>query len=1154
MTTSEPPPFRLTDELPAGVTLLEASAGTGKTHTIAALAVRYLAEGVPIDQLLVVTFTRSATGELRARVRQRLVTAEAALRAAIAGGTRAHSPAGDDELVCLLRAGDPEEVCGRQRALAAALADFDAATITTIHGFCEHVLAGLGTAADSGRDLRFVEDLDYLVDEVVDDLYLRKALSSESLAFSRDEARQIVAAALANRDALIEPSAAGRGTTPALRSSLAGRGRDEVLRRARHAGLIGYDDQLARLRDTLSGPSSAVAVRRLRSRYSVVLVDEFQDTDPVQWDIFRIAFASQGLPLLLIGDPKQAIYSFRGADVWAYLAAAAASERQFTLRTNWRSDQPLLDAMDALLADATLGHPNIAYRQVTAAPGHRESGLRDAPSAVPLRLRLLHRADGLVEITKKMNLAQVGSAREVIAADVAGDIVSLLSSGGTLRREPGGPTPVVPGDLAVLVRTNHEATIIHQALDDVAVPAVIAGGGSVFSTPAAGAWLTLLEALEQPAATMRAKAAALTPFAGWNAGQLVDATDGDIDDLQATLHRWAGLLGTRGVAALSETMAGEVGLVARELACVGGERRLTDLRHVAELLHAEALSSGAGARALTAWLDDRVSEAGTDTTLEERSRRLESDAAAVQIQTIHRSKGLEYPIVYLPFLWGARSDNEPLPVYHNGDRGDRRSIDVGGEHADGYERHRMLAGDERRGEDLRQAYVALTRAQHQLVVWWATGMETKSSPLARLLLGRQGNGSISTRPAQVPRSDDEVEARMRELAARVPGRISVERVGRRRGVPWQEVPVDGRSLGISTLDRPLDTVWRRSSYTAITAASHGAGGEPVVTSETEHPGVTDESSEVMDASPEETHRAGRLPDSSEGDTGGVPRADLEAVPSPMADLPTGAGFGIAVHAVCEEVDFAAPDLGSALAERVGEVVGRQGAEAGHPDPAALADALRSVIDTPLGPLAGGRRLRDVSRRDRLDELGFELPLVGGDTPTGRLAVADITACLREWLPPDDPLVGYPDRLEDPVVAQALRGYLTGSIDLVARVPGRPQAGPRHLIVDYKTNWLAPRGEALTAWHYRPARLAEAMTAGHYPLQAVLYSVALHRYLRWRMAGYDPARHLGGVLYLFVRGMCGPATPVVDGVPCGVFSWNPPAGMTVALSDLVDVGA
>jgi exodeoxyribonuclease V beta subunit len=210
--------------------------------------------------------------------------------------------------------------------------------------------------------------------------------------------------------------------------------------------------------------------------------------------------------------------------------------------------------------------------------------------------------------------------------------------------------------------------------------------------------------------------------------------------------------------------------------------------------------------------------------------------------------------------------------------------------------------------------------------------------------------------------------------------------------------------------------------------------------------------------------------------------------------------------------------------------------------------LRAALETPLGPLTGGLRLADVARADRLDELAFELPLAGGDRPSGRVTLDAIAAALDAHLPPGDPLAGYAARLRDPALRRTVRGYLTGSIDLVARV------GEGYVVADYKTNWLAAPGEPLTAWQHRPAALAAEMERAHYGLQALLYTVALHRYLRWRLRGYDPGRHLAGVLYLFVRGMRGADTPIVDGTPCGVFAWRPPAALVTALSELLEDGA
>jgi exodeoxyribonuclease V beta subunit len=246
----------------------------------------------------------------------------------------------------------------------------------------------------------------------------------------------------------------------------------------------------------------------------------------------------------------------------------------------------------------------------------------------------------------------------------------------------------------------------------------------------------------------------------------------------------------------------------------------------------------------------------------------------------------------------------------------------------------------------------------------------------------------------------------------------------------------------------------------------------------------------------------------------------------------------------EETDFAAPDLDAELAARIAEVQGLRSVDVGPV--AALAAGLRAVIETPLGPVLGGASLRAVSRGDRLDELGFELPLAGGDRPNGWLTVQRIAAILREHTAGDDPFRAYAERLADPRLRQSVRGYLTGSLDLVLRVAGRD--GPRFAVLDYKTNWLGAPDEALTAWHYRPEALQAEMLRHHYVLQALLYAVALHRFLRWRLPGYDPSRHLAGVAYLFVRGMTGPDAPAADGTPAGVFAWTPPPGLVPALSD------
>jgi exodeoxyribonuclease V beta subunit len=1064
--------FDVCGPLPTGVTVLEASAGTGKTYAIAALAARYIADGIPLDELLLVTFTRMATGELRERVRQRLVATERGLRTGEG-----------DEVVQLLADGPPDVVATRRANLSRALADFDAATIATTHGFCQEVLAGLGVAGDVERDSQFVEDVTDLAGQVVDDLYVRRFHNEENPPISRDEAGRIARIAIENPVAPIEPSDADG--VPAMRARLAEAVRRELKRRKERAGLITYDDLLTRLNDTLHGPAGEVGVRRLRERYRVVLVDEFQDTDPVQWRILRRAFAGGDSTLVLIGDPKQAIYAFRGADVYAYLDAAKTAGARHDLTVNWRSDQGLIDAYDALFGGAKLGHEGIVYLPVRAT----EANQKPRMSGTPLRVRLVHRDEPSVRTTPR-GYAGVGSARDHIATDLAADIVDLLNSGA-----------VRPGQVAVLVQTNRTAALIRDALDAVDVPAVINGAGSVFGTDPARDWLSLLEALERPTSLPRAHAAALTPFLGWSAERVATATDEDWEAVHQRLHDWAGVLRLRGVASLAETIALGEGLPERILTRVDGERDLTDLRHVAELLHAEQL----GTTALVGWLRRRIAEAGQDTGDEDRSRRLESDEEAVQVLTVHRSKGLEFPVVYYPYLWEPSFIPTGVPVaFHDPDAGDRRTIDVGLEGPD-FDRHKRQELVEQRGEDLRLAYVALTRAQHQAVVWWAAAWNSRDSALGRLLFAREADGTVPPTARDTP-SDEAAWARFEALRDEAPGCIAVERSTLGMPVAWSGQLREPADLAAARFDRSLDQLWRRTSFSDISA---GAGNlapsaqssfEARVGSEPEETSVTDE--------PEgpSTTAAGELP---------------------LASMPAGVQVGTFVHRVLEAIDFAAPDLDAELTEAIAAVQARRPVDLG--DQAAVVAGLRAAIEAPF---VDGVRLRDLARADRLDELDFELPLVGGDRPTGQLELEAIADVLRAH---GDPL-GYADRLADPALRSSVRGYVTGSIDLVARL------GDRFAVVDYKTNWLGGPGEELTAWHYRPEALAAEMVRGHYGLQALLYTVALHRYLRWRLAGYDPDRHLAGVFYMFLRG-----------APAGVFEWRPSGALVTALSDVLEMG-
>ena len=1154
----DPQPFDVCGELPTRTTVLEASAGTGKTYTIAALAARYLAEGVvELSELMMITFGRMATNELRMRVRERLVQVDRDLSVAESGAESAGTGSTDimptdsmDDVSRLLCTGSEAELRLRRRRIRAALADFDAATIATTHEFCQTMLDELGVLGDREPDATFTDTLTDLTHEVASDCYLQLfAADPVQPPFTFDEAVAIAHQVINDDTLALVPVPADTGddherSEATVRYRFAEQVREQLAIRKARRRLYSYSDMLTRLQQTLHDPTvGELAVARLRDRYAVVLVDEFQDTDPVQWDILRTAFDGHAT-LILIGDPKQAIYAFRGADVYSYLQAVTEADTVRTLGTNWRSDQALVSALDTLIGGVALGDSQITVRPVTA--HHQQRRLQASHDQLagdgqvdrqlaPVRIRYQPYEPG-------PDLPRVAGLRTTITRDLVADIAELLSSralitDGERRR------PVRPGDVAVLVRRNVRGEEIRDALAAQQIPAVVLGANSVYAGDLGRQWLTLLTALEQPRQAA-VRAVALTDFVGWTMAELATADDDRLTQLSAMIRSWSRVLSQRGVASLLELITTETRLAERVLSANGGERRLTDLRHIGQSLHAAAVSSQLGIGALIDWLRQRIDEA-QNTVLDDRSRRLETDTESVQILSVHRSKGLEFPIVYLPDLWDRYQpgrDNGKLLRLHEPHVSPRTGsagtagglvLDVGGAGGPGRRERLAQAQQEDGGDDLRLAYVAFTRAQLQVVTWWMPSVNTPSSALQRFLFRSRSSGSSEPADRYEVGADPGL---LPELSVGATGgAFSIEPIEDRRIADWlpeQELPA---VLNRRHFDREVDLDWRRTSYSSLTAAAHG--------SEVAAAGVSSEAEVVKED--DESPVAESLAELG----GGAEHGDDPI--SPMAELPMGAAFGTVVHEILEQVDPRADDLAAALQTQAAEELSRLPAQPMTAEE--LAAGILPPMQTPLGPLADDLRLCDIASTDRLAELTFELPLAGGNRPLSQVRLGDLAPLLRSQLPPDDPLIDYPDLLAQPLLAdQPLRGYLNGSIDAVLRVGDR--SSPRYLVVDYKTNWLGDLDQRpLRVSAYRPSLLPVAMSHAHYPLQALLYAVALHRYLRWRQPGYRAEDQLGGVLYLFLRGMAGADTPREDDVPCGVFSWRPPASLIVALSDLLDHG-
>ncbi|MCL2315924.1 MAG: UvrD-helicase domain-containing protein [Actinomycetia bacterium] len=1097
MTTREAAVFDITGPLPEGTTVLEASAGTGKTYAIAALALRYVAEGRHrLEDVLMITFGRQATSELRSRVYQRFQTARAALRDAARGVPP------DDAVDRLLATGEAAEVAERIARIDEALGRFDEATIDTTHAFCARMLDQLGLLADHDATARTGEDdLAQLIDDVVADTYLRQ-FRDDAAPPPLDDVRAVARTALWQAHLPLADTPAVPGWD---RRAFIVAARAEFERRRRAARLIDYDDLLWQLATALDDPATgSVARERLARAHPVVLVDEFQDTDPVQWRILARAFAGRGV-LVLIGDPKQSIYGFRGADVDAYAAAVRQADQVWTLGTNYRSDAPVVAGVAVLFAGANLGTPDapIAVPAVTAHRPTSGLGVRLGPGDT---VRTAYAQAVQVRRVRSERPLAIGEARQIITADVVGQVAALLEPGRFALGEPGRWRDLRANDIAVLVSTNARGDALRTALSDAGLPAVFCGQVSVFETDAATAWQQFLDALVDPR-TDRIAVALLTPLVGLTAADLATLDASAHLALVEELRGYARTIDDVGVTGVFGAVSHRHALLPRLLGRPGGERLVADLRHLAELLGARAHARPGTVAALSDWLRARRARSA-ERPGADRARRLETDADAVQVMTVHAAKGLQFPVVLLPQAAdrGVRQpQGEPFVVRGEG----TWALDPGSSIAPSdpwgpppddasaarWSRHLREAD----AEALRMLYVAATRARSRVIAWWAsTKVNTEHSGLGQL---------AHTHPAGFdPASVDVVDAVSRAAAPPGPPPDTAPRLAARR------------------FARAIDAEWGRTSYSGLTAGLHDTPGFDG-TGPVETPGATDEPALEPATAP------GSSPGEGE-------------VPSPFLGLPAGTQFGSLVHAVLQTVDAASPTLGEDL--RAACARGADQAWVPGLDPGALADALEAVVRTPLGPLADGLCLADVPARDRLPELSFELPLGG---PCGRRScVAELADLFTRFLPSDHPLAPYGPRLAaSPAAPRVLAGWLTGSIDALLRLPG---TRPRFFLVDYKTNRLGGDGATGMTADYGPSAMAEAMIQAHYPLQALLYAVAADRFLRWRVSGYDPGRDACGVGYLFVRGMAGPGTPTLAGVPHGVFLWRPDPAFVAAASRLL----
>jgi exodeoxyribonuclease V beta subunit len=1113
-----------------GFTMIEASAGTGKTTTLATLVARYVAEQeVDIGALCIVTFTEAATTELRARVRSELAALADHLDDLLAGrsGDAFTKRAADHPSLTIVGAVDDAEREVRLDRVRRALSDFDAATIATIHGFCQRVLGTAGLGQPTAALDRRGDD----VVEVVNDLFIRDFTEQVTRLQPQKLAKATVLALRMEDSALDLPLPAERAKVARavqIESTRVLRDVVGTVRERRTAGRTrSLDDLLLHTRDLLASPVGASTRATLVDRYRVVLIDEFQDTDQVQWQIFHDTFVGTGAIVIMVGDPKQAIYRFRSADINAYLSAVEAADARYTLGINWRSDARYLHALDALLSGTTFGDDNIVFRSVRPRPNDADRVQQRAT------LQQATVFDGTVQLRTVMPLApddsfsETGHATHHVVPDIVQRTGELLDAG------------FQPDGIAVLVRTNIHGREVADALAAAGIPATCAATESVFESDAALQWEILLRALERPNSARAARAAAIGWFVALAPEQLVAMDDDALSAVQQRVHDWARLVEQRGVPALVTELRRN-GLAAHVLGRLGGDRDLTDVEHIAELLHEATRGARVTAPALLHALRQLVTDQEDEP--EVYARRIESDDHAVQVMTVHKSKGLEFDAVLCPFLWTNSAASGTIPHAALDDPDDpgtmRRFLDsawIGGHARKDVGAAQKL---ETEGEALRLLYVAVTRAKLHCTLWWAPvngkGATSRSSALSRLLFSRTPDGHVDPDAlGTTPESADlSVLAPTIRLAD---GALSLAEV-RGRATPPRRSPADAEpNLSVAPFgSRDFDRSWQVWSFTRMNADASGTAAPPV-------PIETHEDAGALDELPTGTAANSVEPVGLDGlGVDGLDATD-PSTPAPanaLVGLPGGTAFGTLVHEILEITDFAAPELDLHLAALVDTALaGRGGVQI---DPAALTEGLVEVVHAPLGGPVGALRLRDLSPTDRLDELAFDLAF--GAT----LRASTIGQALGTNISPGDPFVPWTRSLTAGSFDFDLSGMLTGSIDLVFRSPAA-DGTTQFFVVDYKTNRLADPGA------YRGAGLVDAMEHSNYPLQAALYLVALHRYLRLRLPDYDPARHLGGAAYLFVRGMR-PGVATAPGQPAdGVCWWQPPGAAIVALSDAIDLG-
>ncbi len=1088
-------PIKILDPLSTplnGINLIEASAGTGKTYTISTLFIRLLLEKkLTIDKILVVTFTEAATEELRDRIRKRLRDTLLAFQ----------NNGSEDKIISglLEKHQDYKTVI---TSLTNAIRSFDEASIFTIHSFCKQMLQDNAFASGVLFDVELITDQNYLLYEIVEDFWRQHFYNASQLflTYALENGYKNPASLLTNlnyghlniipqfelaeldteeslfreafitakqawnqqdiQDLLLNSKSLNRNkyrniplwcnelniffqsssvnlpakfvkftnrelatsvkkgqTAPkhdffdlcdilfscqtnllktfeqhllALKVKLFTITKRELTQKKQQYNIQSFDDLLFNLHTALTGNNGNNLASAIRNKYQVALIDEFQDTDPIQYDIFDTIYAVNST-LFLIGDPKQAIYSFRGADIYTYLTASKNADNHYTLATNWRSEADLINATNLLFTQRT--NPFI-FKRIQFTP------VSAPPDKSITNTACLHLWYAPRSLAKANKLITKSWATQNIPKAVGYEIAKLLLSGMLIDKKP-----IVAGDIAILVRTNRQAIQIQRTLTKLGISSVLYSRESLFDSHEILEIKRILLAIAEPNREGLIKAALTTDIFGISGNELHDLM---IDDKQWQIklnhfQNYHFLWQRFGFIKMYRTLLQQEQVQTHLLSFPDGERRLTNILHIGEILQQAAVQQKLGMNRLCQWLEQAH---------EEEELRLESDEKLVKIVTIHKSKGLEYPIVFCPFIWdGAlHSKKSKQFVFHNGTE---LTLDLGSAEQ---EEHREQAEKEEQAENLRLFYVAVTRAKYRCYLVWGAFKDTGKSALSHLLY-----------PDIEQETDTQFMQVLQDLVAKSDRTIQISELPL-EPVIYQRLVDKTEQLQSNKFTGKIDKTWKVSSFSALSTHNYQPERERIAKSDND-----------------------------------------------IFNFPKGARTGIFLHSLLENLDFIQPD--EALIQ---QYLIKFGFDVERWLPTTI-KFITNILNTPLGIC----KLSQISQQKRLNELEFYYPL-------SKITNSGLQAIFTEHSISN---------------IASVRGFMKGYIDMVFEYEGK------YYLVDYKSNMLGNQQE-----HYHRKQLYKVMAKEDYILQYHIYSVALHRYLAYRLPDYDYATHFGGVYYLFLRGM------------------------------------